>query len=182
MHAESFERPVNLIEIMAAGRRSCTKSDAFVAALLPRMGYQSPSPPRDVGDKGGGGVWRHRRRGCRLRGTDRPQIDHASSQAVLDPRVAELWYDFAALQGAGTPGATAQAGFVPAPEPPLASQPNKRCSRATWPFFDDDCLWGDAAEDGTRERRRRRIVARLKSPWCSGLHSNDGAYFCRSRS
>jgi hypothetical protein len=118
------------------------------------------------------------------------KFDHASSQAVVDPGLAELWYDFAALQGAGTPGATAQAGFVPAPEPvntgtatpPLASQPNKRCTRATWPFFDNDCLWDNAAEGGAQERRRRRIVARLKSPWCSGLHSIDGAYFCRSRS
>ena len=26
----------------------------------------------------------------------------------------------------------------------LASQPNKGCTRATWPFFDNDCLWGNA--------------------------------------
>jgi hypothetical protein len=116
------------------------------------------------------------------------KFDHASSP--VDPALAELLYDFAALQAAGMPGATAQAGFVPPPEPanngtatpPLASQPNKGCTRATWPFFDNDCLWGNAAEGGTQERRRRRIVARLKSPWCSGLHSNDDAYFCRSRS
>jgi hypothetical protein len=115
------------------------------------------------------------------------KFDHASSQ--VDPALAELLYDFAALQAAGMPSATPQAGFVPAPEPantvtappPLASQPGKRCTRATWPFFENDCLWGNA-DSGTQERRRRRIVARLKSPWCSGLRSSDGAYFCRSRS
>jgi hypothetical protein len=85
MHAESFERPMNLIEIMAAGRRSCTKSDAFVAALLPGMGYRSP-----------------RRRAmwatmvalaCGVIGVvavvvavlTGHKFDHASSQAVVDP-------------------------------------------------------------------------------------------------
>ena len=114
------------------------------------------------------------------------KFDQASFQ--VDPALAELLYDFAALQTAGMPDATAEAGFVPPPEPvhtgtatpPLTSQPNKGCTRATWPFFDNDCLWG-SADSGTQDRRRRRIVARLKSPWCSGLHSNDVAYFCRSR-
>jgi hypothetical protein len=118
------------------------------------------------------------------------KFDYASSQAVPDPALAELLYDFAALQGAGMPGAAAQTGFIPAPEPadrgtaspPLASQPDKRCTRATWPVFDNECLWGNTARSETHERRRRRVVGRLKSPWCSGLHSNDGAYFCRSRS
>jgi hypothetical protein len=178
MHAEFFERPMNLIEIMAADRRSCRKSDAFVAALLPGMGYQSPLPPRDVGGNGGVGLWRHRLGGCPLRGTDRPQVrscvfpDRGRSTIVR------------ALQGAGSAGVTAQAGFVPAPEPmntgtatpPLDSQSNKPCTRATRPFFDNDCLWDNTAEGGTQERRRSRIVARLKSPGCSGL-----AYFCRPR-
>jgi hypothetical protein len=118
------------------------------------------------------------------------KFDLASPQPVPDPALAELLYDFAALQGTGMPGATAEAGFVTVPEPtnsetatpPLASQPNKRCTRATWPFFDNDCLWGNTADSETHERRHKRIVARLKSPWCSGLHSNDGAYFCRPRS
>jgi hypothetical protein len=114
------------------------------------------------------------------------KFDDASFQ--VDPALAELLYDFAALQAAGMLDATAQAGFVPEPAntgtatPPLAGQPNKRCTRATWPFFDTECLWGNTDDSGTHERRRRRIVARLKSPWCSGLHSNDVAYFCRSRS
>ena len=114
------------------------------------------------------------------------KFDHASSQ--VDPALAELLYDFAALQDSGMTSATTEVGFVPAPEPAntvttpplLASQPGKRCTRATWPFFENDCLWGDA-DSGTQERRRRRIVARLKSPWCSGLRPNGGAYFCRSR-
>jgi hypothetical protein len=110
------------------------------------------------------------------------KFNHAPSQTMVDPALAELWYDFAALQGAGMPSATAQVGFVPEPvHTGVASQPNEGCTRATWPFFDNDCLWGNA-DSGTQERRRRRIVARLKSPWCSGLRSNDGAYFCRSRS
>ena len=116
------------------------------------------------------------------------KFDHAPSQ--VDPALAELLYDFAALQAVGMPGATARVGFVPPLEPantgtaspPLASQPDMRCTRATWPFFDNDCLWGNTANSGTQERRRRRIVARLKSPRCSGLHYNVGAYFCRSRS
>ena len=114
------------------------------------------------------------------------RFDQSSSQ--VDPALAELLYDFAALQAAGTPDATAHAGFVPEPAntdtatPPLVIQTNKRCTRATWPFFDNDCLWGNTADSGTHERRRRRIVARLKSPWCSGLHSTNDAYFCRSRS
>jgi len=115
------------------------------------------------------------------------KFDHAASQ--VDPALAELLYDFAALQASGMMSATAQVGFIRPPEPantgtaspPLGSQPNKDCARSTWPFFDNDCLWGNA-DSGTQERRRRRIVARLKSPWCSGLRSNDGAYFCRSRS
>ena len=118
------------------------------------------------------------------------KFDLPSPQAVPDPALGELLYDFAALQGTGMPGAAAQAGFVPAPEaantgtasPPLASRPDRRCTRTTWPFFDNDCLWGNTADNGRQERRRRRIVGRLKSPWCSGLHSNDGAFFCRSRS
>jgi hypothetical protein len=92
-------------------------------------------------------------------------------------------------QASGMTSATAQVGFIRPPEPantgtaspPLGSQPNKDCTQATWPFFDNDCLWGNT-DSGTQERRRKRIVARLKSPWCSGLRSNDGAYFCRSRS
>jgi hypothetical protein len=118
------------------------------------------------------------------------KLDRAPAEGVIDPGLAELWYDFAALQGAGTSGGTAEAGFVPAPEPvntgtvkpPSAGQLNKRCTLGTWPFFDNDCLWGNAADGGPLQRRRKRIVARLKSPWCSGLRSNDGAYFCRPRS
>jgi hypothetical protein len=116
------------------------------------------------------------------------KFDQASSQ--VDPALVELLYDFAALKTAGMPSAIAPAGFVSAPEPandgtaasPLGSQPDKGCTRATWPFFDNDCLWGSTVDRGTHERRRRRIVARLKSPWCSGRHYNVGTYFCRSRS
>jgi hypothetical protein len=118
------------------------------------------------------------------------KFDHTSHQEAADPRFDELWYDFAALQGAGTSGATRDAGFVKAPEPvntgtaapPSASPPTKHCAQGTWPFFDNECLWGDLAEGATPDRRRKRIAARLKSPWCSGLHLNYGAYFCRPRS
>jgi hypothetical protein len=114
------------------------------------------------------------------------KVDRAPHQEAADLGFAELWYDFAVLQGAGTSGA----GFVKAPEPantgiaapPPAGQPNKRCSQGTWPFFDNECLWGNIADGATQERRRKRIAARLKSPWCSGLRLNDGAYFCRPRS
>jgi hypothetical protein len=184
---------VKLIEIMAAGRHGFRKSDAFVGAFLLEWSYLSP--------------FFHRRRAlwattvalaCGVIGVAAilfavltgQKLDRAPSQGVVDPGLAELWYDFAALQGAGTSGGTAEAGFVPAPEPvntgtvkpPSAGQLNKRCTQGTWPFFDNDCLWANTADSGPPQRLRKRIVARLKSPWCSSLRSNDGAYFCRPRS
>jgi hypothetical protein len=118
-------------------------------------------------------------------------LDDLPRQAIVDPGLAELWYDFAALQAAGTSGVSrpmAEARFVPVPEPANAGiagappgVPAKRCAEATWPFFDNDCLWGQSAEGGRQDRHRKRIVARLKSPWCSGLRSKEGAYICRPR-
>jgi hypothetical protein len=111
-------------------------------------------------------------------------------QAMVDPGLSELWYDFAALQ-VGTSGmgsSTAEPGFAPPPDsanglatPSPAADAGKRCTESTWPFFDNDCLWGKSAADGREERRHKRILARLKSPWCSSLHSKQGAYICRPR-
>jgi hypothetical protein len=168
--------------------KSLSRSDSFVATLLPGIGLPNPFFHR--------AMWATTvALACGVIGVvavlcavlTGHELDHASSRAAVDPGLAELWYDFAALQAAGIPGGASQARFVPAPEPeiatpPAASRPNKRCTRATWPFFDNDCLWGNTVDSGTRERRRKKIVTRLKSPWCSGLHLNDGAYFCRPRS
>jgi hypothetical protein len=82
------------------------------------------------------------------------QLDRAPSQSVVVSGLAELWYNFAGLHDAGTAGGMAEEGFVPAPEP----------------------------VSGPRQRWRKRIVARVNSPRCSGLRSDDGAYFCRPRS
>ena len=58
----------------------------------------------------------------------------------------------------------------------LASvDPGNRCSGSSWPYFTIDCLW--AADTP----RRRRIVFRLKSPWCSGELRHQPFYSCRSR-
>ncbi len=116
------------------------------------------------------------------------KLDREPYQTATDLRFAELWYDFAALEGAGTLGATAEAGFVNVPEtantgvavPLPGSQPSRHCAQGTWPYFENDCLWGDA--DRPPEKRRKRIATRLKSPWCCGLHLENGAYFCRPQS
>jgi hypothetical protein len=112
-------------------------------------------------------------------------LDYPTPQAMVDPGFSELWYDFAALQATGASGpgrSTAESGFAPPPSAAsAATEAEKRCTESTWPFFDNDCLWGKAAADRREERRHKRIVARLKSPWCSSFHSKQGAYICRSR-
>jgi hypothetical protein len=60
------------------------------------------------------------------------KFDHASSQAVVDPGLAELWHDFAALQAPERRVAQRRRDSFPAPEPvntgtatpPLASRSN----------------------------------------------------------
>ena len=117
-------------------------------------------------------------------------LEYLPPQTMVDPGFSELWYDFAALQAAGTSGmggSTAEVGFAPAPDTagtsaaPPAADAGRRCAESTWPFFDNDCLWGKSAGDRREERRHKRIVLRLKSPWCSSLHSKQGAYICRPR-
>jgi hypothetical protein len=111
------------------------------------------------------------------------EFDFPAPRATVEPGYAELSHDFAALQaavrpgignptaGAGNGGASNPAEAVAAPSDAAgaasaaASAAAKGCPQATW---QDD-------------RPRRRIVPRLRSPWCSGLRSNEGAYICRSR-
>jgi hypothetical protein len=128
------------------------------------------------------------------------EFDFPPPRATVEPGYAELSHDFAALQAAARPGVgnpTGDAGNGGAPNPAGAgvAAPSdaagaastavtgaaKGCPQATWPFFDKDCLWGSATERGRNGGPRKRIVPRLRSPWCSGLRSNEGAYICRSR-
>jgi hypothetical protein len=124
--------------------------------------------------------------------------DFPPPRATIAPGYAELSRDFAALDDSEL---FAALGETPAPfKPPgetaitgaavtgaavtgaavTGAAPTRRaCGESTWPFFDQDCLWGDGATQGVR--RRKRIVSRLKSPWCSGLLSKEGAYICRPR-
>lgn len=115
------------------------------------------------------------------------QFDFLPPQAAVEPGFAELSHDFATLEASGTLGRSSSmpdAGNARAPEAAKAGDAasvatgiDKRCAQSTWPFVDNECLWGKPGE----ERRRKRIVSRLKSPWCSGLHSKEGAYICRPR-
>jgi hypothetical protein len=114
--------------------------------------------------------------------------DFLSSQATVEPGDAELRYDFAALgmSGGGRPTAPAESAAVPdranaVVAAPATANADKHCTQSTWPFFDNDCLWGKTADDGAAHRRRKRIVSRLRSPWCSGLHSKEAATICRPR-
>lgn len=96
-------------------------------------------------------------------------------RATVDP-ASTISRDFAALGstlrgpvGAGTPN--------PSDTAAVASSGSVRCAGAS-PYFDKDCLWGNGEEPA---RHRRRIGLRLKSPWCNGLLSKEGAYVCRRR-
>jgi len=114
-------------------------------------------------------------------------FDFQRAQAKLNAEYAqELAYDFMALKRAETDGAagpTGAAAVAPAPgaanaaASPATADDEKRCTEGTWPFVSDNCLWGAAGP----EWHRRRIVSRLKGPWCSGLRDAEGAYNCRSR-
>jgi hypothetical protein len=128
------------------------------------------------------------------------QFDLPPARATVEPGYAELSHDVAALQAAARPeignpagGAGNDGGPVPAgagvaapsdaagAASATATGAAKGCPQATWPFFDRDCLWGGTAGFGHDDRPRKRIVPRLRSPWCSGLRSNEGAYIRRSR-
>jgi hypothetical protein len=111
------------------------------------------------------------------------QFDFPPPRAAADPGFAELSHDFATLEATGTlskGGATAPREGARPPETANAGI-EKRCAQSTWPFFDNECLWGKSGEERREERRHKRIVSRLKSPWCSGLRSKEGAYICRPR-
>jgi hypothetical protein len=102
-------------------------------------------------------------------------------RAAVDP-ASTVSRDFAALGealrgqiGAGSIGA----GSSDPSETAAGSSPVAvHCAGSTWPYFDKDCLWGNGEEVA---RRHKRIVLRLKSPWCNGLRSKEGAYACRRR-
>jgi hypothetical protein len=121
--------------------------------------------------------------------------DFPPPRAAIAPGYAELSHDFAALDDSelfAALGETA-APFKPPSETTITGAPvtgtavtaaapaRRACGESTWPFFDQDCLWGDAGGATQGVRHRKRIVSRLKSPWCSGLLSKEGAYICRPR-
>src|SRR5271170_784244 len=119
------------------------------------------------------------------------QFDFLPPQAAVEPGFAELSHDFATLEATATLGrgpSMAGAGNARTPESSnagdaasVATGIEKRCAQSTWPFFDNDCLWGKSGELRREDKRHRRIVSRLKIPWCSGLRSKEGAYICRPR-
>jgi hypothetical protein len=111
------------------------------------------------------------------------QFDFLPPQATVDPGFAELSHDFATLEATGTlskGSSTAPTGAARAPDAANAGI-EKRCAESTWPFFDNECLWGKTGRERREDKRHKRIVSRLKSPWCSGLRSKEGAYICRPR-
>ena len=97
-------------------------------------------------------------------------------RATVDP-ASTISRDFAAL-GGGLRGPL-EVGTSDPSETAVGSSPaTVHCAGPTWPYFDKDCLWGNGEEVA---RHRRRIVLRLKSPWCNGLLSKEGAHVCRRR-
>jgi hypothetical protein len=117
------------------------------------------------------------------------EFDFQRAQTKLNTEYAEeLAYDFETLKRTetdGTGNASIPAAVPAAPATrsadagpsSAAASGAERCREGTWPFLPNECLWGTTAP----ERHRKRIVSRLKSPWCSGLRGAEGAYNCRAR-
>lgn len=60
-------------------------------------------------------------------------------------------------------------------QPSDVSSATNRCSVGSWPYSGENCLWAADAP------KRRRIVLRLKSPWCSGVLRQQPFHRCRTR-
>lgn len=61
------------------------------------------------------------------------------------------------------------------PQPPQTPETADECAGGTWPYFTSNCLWAPDVP------KRRRIVQRLKSPWCSGVLRHQPFHSCRPR-
>jgi hypothetical protein len=106
------------------------------------------------------------------------EFEFQRAQAKLNAEYAdELMYDFQALERTETEATGSATTPAPVVASSAASNDAKRCEEGIWPFLPNDCRWGTTAP----ERHRKRIVSRLKSPWCSPLHGAEGAYNCRAR-
>ena len=114
------------------------------------------------------------------------RFEYRPTTSVLSRYDDELVQAFEALQAADAARQAAlrrslespQIGSAVFPEASdLSNAPGvvNQCSGGSWPYSSDNCLWAaDVA-------KRRRIVVRLKSPWCSGVLRHQPFHRCRTR-
>lgn len=109
--------------------------------------------------------------------------DHSTYQLATGQRFAhQLVYDFEALR-TFQPAARDALPDTPETVHPsdatserfAGSESRNQCAGQTWPYFTDDCLWAVDAP------KRRRVVVRLKSPWCKGELQHRPFDSCRPR-
>jgi hypothetical protein len=88
---------------------------------------------------------------------------------------AEIANEFAAVQ-ATTPDLPASQHIkeVPLPRERALSALDKHCAEGTWPYYDEDCLFGPS----TVRQHHRRTADQRRKPWCAGVFHGRNAQRC----
>jgi len=114
------------------------------------------------------------------------RFEYRNAESTLSRRDDELVQAFEALQATDAVRRDAQSRFAKNPQMSSAASPetsegsvppsaDNQCSGKSWPYSSDNCVWAADAP------KRRRIVFRLKSPWCSGVLRHQPFHRCRTR-
>jgi hypothetical protein len=114
------------------------------------------------------------------------RFEYRNAELTLSRHDDELVQAFEALQTAEAVRRDAQPRFAKNPQISSAASPetgegsvppsvDSQCSARSWPYSSDNCVWATDAP------KRRRIVFRLKTPWCSGTLRHQPFYRCRTR-
>jgi hypothetical protein len=98
-----------------------------------------------------------------------PRSDSPSPSDTASQQVAN---EFAAVE-AGTVDLRAPQHVEDVPLP-RERAPAAQCAEGTWPYYDNDCLFGPS----TVRQHHRRTADRRKKPWCAGVFHGRNAQRC----
>jgi hypothetical protein len=84
----------------------------------------------------------------------------------------EVANEFAAVQAPTTDLQAPQ--HVESVPLPRERAPTRQCAEGTWPYYDEDCLFGPS----TVRQHHRRTADRRRKPWCAGVFHGRNAQRC----